>query len=238
MRIRINGVAATAILCCFAMGSAAQSRAPAPMSPEALLDGVSVEQRAHLKSLMSEMARQRVQTVAASTDTTRPALTAFNATKSIDVAAQGARFAAAVQATDDESGVEYLWVSGYGPRNQRVSLYLYSTPPSRRLAGFATARENTPFHEPGEYRFTTACVYDLAGNGACYDEAGLAALGQNRMTVVNRRGYDVTPPELVRGRVLTPWISLSQPHPGTTEPSFAGVEFELQDTGDSALAGG
>lgn len=235
MKTKFWSMSAAVAVCSFTMQALAQSRPPVPLSPEALLNKTAIGQREHLSALMAEAAGH-VRRAVATTDVTGPVLTAFDA-KSIDVSAHGARLSAAIRATDEESGVQLVWASGYGPHRQYVSLNLYAIPPDRRLSGLASANGSTPFHEPGQYVFTSACAYDQAGNAACYDEEGLAALGNNRMTVLNRRGYDVTLPVLVSGRILTPWLSLSQPHPGTSEPSFAGIELELQDAGDSALAG-
>ena len=83
----------------------------------------------------------------------------------------------------------------------------------------------------------TAVVYDAAGNGAVYDAAALAALGNTTVKLRNPQGYDLQPPALVSGIILTPQVSLSGHHPGTDQPPYFSLKLGVEDRGNSMTSG-
>jgi hypothetical protein len=216
-----------------ATGTLAQSAAPA----DPLEHIAPHERRAHVEELVKRQRAAAAQAGAAVADTTPPVLTAFESAAALNVGKADAKFKVAVKATDDMSGVRYLYFYASGPSGQQIYAYAYPGYPSKSVSMLAGFNPVSRFLQPGTWNFTYAYGYDVANNFFYVDEAGLAALGNRTFTVVNNTGYDGTAPVLTGGKVLTSAVSLTSPQPGSTQDRYIGVSLSATDTGNGAVSG-
>jgi hypothetical protein len=132
-------------------------------------------------------------------DVTGPVLTAFNAPTALNVGKAAAPFKVAVKATDDLSGVQYLYFYANAPGGQYFTLYAYANFPATVVSLSAGHSNLNRLLEPGAWKIKYGYGYDVAGNYSYFDEAALDALGNTSFTVVNNLGYDVVKPVLTGG---------------------------------------
>lgn len=170
-------------------------------------------------------------------DTTPPLLTAFEAVKTYDTTDPSSAISATFKSTDDLSGVRYVIAGAHGPSGQLILLSYREAWPQSKIGGHLLTGALPPFLEPGVYAVDTLFITDDANNTNFYDAAALSALGNVSFTVKNKWGFDLTPPALTRGRILTPKVSRSGTQPGTGAPGYVAVEVESTDMGNTATAG-
>jgi hypothetical protein len=172
-------------------------------------------------------------------DTLAPVLTAFNTVASVDVGVPGSAVSVSFKATDDLSGLASVYAWAEGPSRQWVDVSFDENVPLTSLSGKMHSTTAIPaFLEPGVYKFVGAYTVDFAGNGQNIDQATLAALGKVSFTVKNKSGFDITPPTLVSGKVMTPRVDLSVPHAGTEyDAPFVRVNLSATDAGNTAVSG-
>jgi hypothetical protein len=202
---------------------------------------------AHAKAQAAAM-RARAQAGGA-LDNTPPVLAKFALVGSVDAQQQGAAAIADMAVTDDLSGVQFVTLTLTSPSGaQSVSLYNILSSGARKYAGsFAVGSQDlldfggrfTRFSEPGTWTATSMLIADVNGNIAIYGAGDLAALGNAAVEVKNDGGYDVTPPAVASGQIVTRQVSLSRPPAGTaagTAP-FIDAALIVTDAGNGAVAG-
>lgn len=170
-------------------------------------------------------------------DATAPKLVAFDSAHSVDVTLETNPLVVNFKATDDQSGVLFAGARAYGPSGQVVEVNFRRNSPSTSVTGVMLSYNLPAFLEPGTYVFKSAYVGDVNYNYGNYDEAALAVLGRSTFVVKNTKGFDAVPPTLVRGKVLTPVVSLSSHHPGTDKALYVTVSLTAADTGNTVVAG-
>lgn len=204
--------------------------APQPMSPQELMRLPPAVQRAYLQQ---RAAPGQQALVAKGVDTTAPVLSRFSV---VDTAEAGGLASARFAVSDDLSGYTQLFVQAHAPHGGELRMNHSLGLPKTRLhdqVGLELGR----YVRPGVYTFDFAYVSDAAGNYVVYDAAALAALGNTVLQVRNKNGHDARPPALIKGHILTPELSLSASHPGTSVPAYAGVQLQARDEGGSVTAG-
>jgi hypothetical protein len=215
--------------------SSAQA-AGAAVVGNAAVDAVPPQIRAWLAQQAQLRQTARTQQVA-DADTVAPRLTAFNAAPSVDVALSSSAMSASFKAVDDVSGVRDGYAWAYGPSGQSISVSFSDFAPSTKLAATMNSTYPFAFLEPGVYTFYAAYVNDFAGNSRYVDTAELAVLGRVSFTVKNKKGFDITPPSLRSGNVLTSRLKLSSTIAGTNFPPVVQMTMVANDTGNTAVAG-
>jgi len=193
-----------------------------------------------VKARMAQAKARRVQPapqLAGAADTAPLVLTAFNVVPSVDAGVPGTSVVVSFKAIDDLAGARSLRAWAVGPSGQYIEVFFEASAPSTKLAGKMHSDKPLDFMEPGVYEFVSVRTEDYASNYQSVDGGDLAKLGKTTFTVKNKRGFDVTAPSFQSGRVLTPQISLSAIHPGTTERAFAQMTLLATDAGNSATAG-
>jgi hypothetical protein len=170
-------------------------------------------------------------------DKSGPVVTLLDADPVFNAADASAEMVARFKATDDLTGVRTVYATARGPSGQRIGLFYRNVYPAIKANGLLHSGTGHPYLEPGVYKIEELYAYDEANNVRVYDEAAVQALGNSTVIVKNRLGFDATPPALVRGRILSPTIWLTDTQPGTHTPRYAGVEAEVSDVGNTATAG-
>jgi hypothetical protein len=171
-------------------------------------------------------------------DVTPPLMTAFDVRAAVDVSIPESRLVVAFKITDDLSGARSGFAWATSPSGQDYQVSFWESLPAKRLAGqMVSFQALSPFMEPGTYTFTGAHLTDVAGNGVYLDQFELAALGNITFIVKNKKGFDVTKPELESGAVQTPVVSLSAKQAGTDQLPFAGISVTAIDKGNTAVSG-
>ncbi len=194
------------------------------------------DRQAYLQRLVARQHAKRGATLGA--DATGPVLTAFNASTTLNVSKSSAPFKVFVKATDDLSGVSYLYFDATGPSGQTITAYAAPGYPAKAVSLSGGFQNLNRMLEPGTWKFTYAYGYDAAGNYSAVDEATLDALGNTTFTVGNNTGHDIVKPLLTSGKVMTPAVSLSALVPGSADsPVYVGVKVTASDAGTTALAG-
>jgi hypothetical protein len=137
-------------------------------------------------------------------------------------------------ATDDLSGLASMLVlarSPSGHQTQGVTLYnlwgvtKYSASVGLRMGAFS---------EAGEWSVESVSGSDVNQNYFWCGTDCLSQLGGNHRFMVRSSGSDLTPPQLVGGKILTSEVDLSKPAKGTElQPSFIKVQVTLSDEGAS-----
>lgn len=174
---------------------------------------------------------------AAKLDTTPPSLLSFKPLAVADAALPAGGFRIDLKASDDLSGVQSIYAYATGPNGRLLTFTGWEFSPGKSLSRSLSLQGPWTYLEPGTYTFTSARIWDTASNTADYDQAALAALGSTSFTLKNKAGFDVVPPELVSGKILTPSISASAKHPGTDFPAKVGVDVTARDAGNTATSG-
>lgn len=204
-------------------------------SAEELMRLPPQDQRAHVERVI---ARQRATPApSAMTDTTPPVLTMFSASAAINLAKSAQPFRITLKGTDDMSGLKRVIFQATGPSGQIVTGSTEDAFPAVNYAASAGLAYVNQFLEPGTWTFTYAYGWDWAGIYFFVDAAGLAALGNTVFTVSNAAGYDVVPPDLTSGKLITPSVSLSSVIAGTASDPAVGVKMTFSDGGSTAVAG-
>jgi hypothetical protein len=219
--------AAWAALLPFAAWAAPTPQAPSPQALQSL--PAAVQQALVLK----RVALQQQAAARAGLDTQAPAMSRFSVA---DRAQAGGEAAARIAVTDDLSGFASFFAHAVEPHGGELRLFHAPSLPRARLHEQLELQIDR-YARPGLYTFDFAYVSDAAGNYTYYDAAALAALGNNVVRVHNQTGYDLTPPSLIKGHLLTSQLSLSASHPGTSMPAYAGAQVQLSDVGGSVVAG-
>lgn len=171
-------------------------------------------------------------------DTTPPVLKAFGAGTAADARLAKAGIPIDLTLADDLSGVAYVYVEARGPSGQEIDVYKTFDFAARK-AQASLGLMLPPESEPGAWQITYLYAYDLAGNDLSLGQSALDALGNTRFTVQNDV-YDVTPPRLLRGRILTPSFSsskLARGVPAGGELQSPGVGIAVTDNGGPGSAG-
>lgn len=185
-----------------------------------------------LKRVAEQRARQAGGSLAS--DTTAPTLTAFVAPATVTA---GRPLRVKVTGTDDLSGVSY---AGFYANNvntgESFSIHDNLEVPSTSVT-WSPGTSLSPYQRAGNYVFNWAYVYDAAGNYSYFEGDALAALGNVAFTVENTQTADTQAPVLVKGKILTPKVSLSATAPGTEEPAYAAVQLSLTDSGEGRTSG-
>lgn len=219
---------------------AAQAVPPLPQRP---LTGA--EKLAAFKA--DAQARSRAAQAAGVLDVTPPQLNRFAVVGDVD--AQGALPMLNVDLgiSDDLAGVQSFILTLRGPSGQsvqRIGIFAsgqksFDARIGAGAVGFTDGPAFTRFSEPGVWTVDSLWIYDPAYNGASYDAAALSALGRASFMVNNSKGYDVTPPTLVSGRLAAPRISLSKPPEGTWDGTlpFISATLQMRDEGNGAISG-
>ena len=151
-------------------------------------------------------------------------------------AVAGGPLAVRLKARDDLSGVSAVAATAVDAAGHSFAFQTSLAFP-RTAVDTPVGLALSPYLPAGDYRFVTVHLYDHAGNVSSYDADALAALGRTTVRVSNRGQTDAQAPTLLRGRVLTPTLSLTATHPGTHQPAFAGAAVRLADNGDQVTAG-
>jgi len=173
-----------------------------------------------------------------SLDDTPPILTKFDAVPEMEASKQLATLRVHYAATDDMSGIFWIVATALGPNGELVLVYHDQALPATSLTGVLAGVDTVQgFESPGTYIFTSAYLYDAAGNMSALDQAQLATLGNTAVAVSNKRGFDSTVPTLVNGVILTPKVSMSARHPGTDQPPYFSLALGAEDSGGSIVAG-
>jgi hypothetical protein len=200
----------------------------------------SPELATSLQRARQEIQARRAQGLAGPTDVTAPVLVRFEAEPELNVNGQLATPRVHFEAMDDESGIIGIWAEAARSKigsGGWTALYLPGLP-ARHLDGLlADGGVPKGLQAPGTYTFVSATLYDAAGNIAFYDADQLAALGNTAIKVRNSRGYDLKPPKLVSGMILTPEISLSGHQPGTNGLPKVGLKLGVEDHGNPKTSG-
>ena len=170
-------------------------------------------------------------------DQTGPELLTLNGGTSTNVASATSEIYATFTATDDLSGVRWLYAEATGEQGNIVTFYSFLSASDRSASGMLTADFPTAYLPPGKYTFTNAVIGDLADNRTEYTRTTLDKLGRSSFNVKNPGGFDISPPQLRSGKLLTPTLSLSGHVPGTDELPFARAVVRVRDRGDTAIAG-
>lgn len=174
---------------------------------------------------------------AATLDTTPPELTQFKVPKTFDVSRAGYPLLVEFKATDDWSGVESFQAFAVGPNYNNISVTYRAPFPSTELADAAMTWQISDMAVPGTYKFYSAVVRDKAGNSKQYVDSALDALGRTSFTLKNSKSFEGVAPVIQAGRILTPQVSVSSRHPGTTVEPTHGMVVDTIDYGDGTLAG-
>jgi hypothetical protein len=204
--------------------------APQVLSPQELQRLPASAQQTYVQM---RVALQQQAAARAGLDTQGPAMSRFSVADSVQAGGvASARFAV----TDDLSGFAYVFAHAVEPHGGELRLFHAPSLPRTRLHE-QVELEIDRYARPGRYTFEFAYVVDAASNYTYFDAAALAALGNTVVRVHNKTGFDQTPPRLIKGHILTPELSLSASHPGTSVPAYAGAQVQLSDEGGSVVAG-
>lgn len=235
LRSALTGALLAAGLCVLAQATpAAQSASFAGTGLQAVPSHI----RAQIAARASARRASNSQQTAGTLDKLPPTLTAFDALALVDVGVPGSALSVSFKATDDLSGVGWVYAWAYGPSGQMVNVSFAEFVPLTKFGGKMHSNGIPAFLEPGVYTFIGAYIEDFAGNGQNIDGATLATLGKVSFTVKNKKGFDTTPPTLVSGKIVTPRVDLSIPHAGTEyDPAFVQVAVSATDAGNSAVSG-
>jgi len=197
------------------------------LTPDAL-NALSPDQmRAHVLARVAEQQRTAAARAAEGLDTTPPVLTKFSVPAQVRAGeAIGVRYVA----SDDRSGVAYLYAYIAAVKNPLRFGFAQDlrTYPAQTVHGVAGMRGD-PYAPSDTYTVQGVYLTDAAGNYRAYVGSELQALGNTAVTVHNPLGDDNSAPTLVKGRVLTPVVSLSAMQDGTGKPMWAGVEMDVAD---------
>lgn len=209
--------------------------AESALGADALLQFSPQARHAYLARLAE---RQLSASAQGGSDVTPPALTDFNANKTLNLNKAAAPFRIAIKGTDDLSGIKSVGFSATGPSGQVLTGAIDTAFPAPSYSGKAGFDGVSQFLEPGIWTITEAFSFDWAGNLLNLDAAALAALGNTVFKVQNSGGYDLVKPALTSGKVITPSVSLSSVAKGTAaEHPFVGSKVTLTDAGNTAVAG-
>lgn len=226
-----------------AAGLASWSAQAVPPLPQHPMTGA--ERLAAFKA--DAQARSRAAQAAGVVDVTPPQLNRFAVVG--DVNAQDALPMLAVDLgiSDDLAGVQSFMLTLRGPSGQTVQRGAIFASGQKSFdarigagaIGFTDGPAFSRFSEPGVWTVESLWIYDPAYNGVGYDTAALAAMGRASFMVNNSRGYDVTPPTLVSGKLSAQRISLSKPPEGTWDGTlpFISATLQARDEGNGAISG-
>ena len=155
-----------------------------------------------------------------------------------------------------------------GPSGQTVFTGYGIAPPGPETRGTITYADAyngfTIFSEPGTWTMTSGQIGDLDGNVTNYTQSQLASLFPSvTLNVMNTGTYDVTPPTVSGGKIVTPIVRLSSAAPffevqlsaaddvsglsttyiylnepdGTAYPGFAYLQQDTQQLSGTVTAG-
>jgi hypothetical protein len=138
-----------------------------------------------------------------------------------------------------------------GPSGQSIGFGYFIAPPGAEKTGTITfdgaGQPLSVYTQPGVWKLTYAEITDLAGNKTVYDtDDQLDALFPSRtLNIVNQGRFDITPPVVSSGKILTPTVSLSSANPFlgvalTATDDLSGIYFVviyLNEPGGTAYSG-
>ncbi len=148
---RVTSFAASLPLLAFG-GAFAQSAAPV----DPLEHIAPHERRAHIEQIIARQRAARVQSIDAAADTTPPVLTGLESAGTLDLSKADAKCKVTVKATDDLSGVRYLYFYAYGPSGQQIVAYGNPGYPAKSVSVLAGFSNGNRFIEPGTWSFNYA----------------------------------------------------------------------------------
>jgi hypothetical protein len=228
--------AAFASLATLALCAAAHA-APDINAPRSAADELASAQQ-HARALAD-----RSRTLAL--DTTPPVLRRFNLSGSVNAQLPAQAIDADIRITDNLSGVVYYYLELRSPSGTAV--YRSKTVPAPETNVSSTLSVGSPysspgftvFSQPGRWVATFLYAYDANGNVASYSQTDLAGFGNTTFTVSNSGGYDIVPPSLLSGSILTTTLRRSRAPVGTGAgtPPYASADMRLQDAGNGAISG-
>lgn len=222
------------------LAGSALAAPPLPMPPQ-----TPAEKLAALKA--DAAIRSRAAQAAGALDVTSPQVNRFAVVGDVDAQSALPMLNVDLGISDDLSGVQSFALTLRGPSGQMVQRIgilasgqkSFDARIGAGAVGFTDGPAFSRFSEPGVWTVDSLWVYDAAFNSVGYDTAALAAIGRSSFVVSNGRGYDITPPSLVSGRLADWRVSLSKPPAGTWEGTlpFISATLQARDEGNGAISG-
>ncbi|MBI5270320.1 MAG: hypothetical protein HY856_11660 [Burkholderiales bacterium] len=220
---------------------------PAAAAPATAWEGARTPAQ-RLQAAQAHAARQRaaLPRALAETDSTPPVLERFSVAGDVDARSPIPSATLRLAMSDDLSGLQTWIVTLVGPSGQMVQRVEGVATGQRRLAGGVSVGGTpvavvpfTAYTEPGTWTVESLFVSDNAYNMRIYDREALAALGRTSFTVRNDGGHDKEAPQMVRGVLQTPRVSLSATPPGTWPGRlpYLAAAIHTTDTGNGVVAG-
>jgi len=181
-------------------------------------------------------------------DVTPPVLHKVDVSGSVNAQFVNQYVTATVKVTDDLSGVDSFLVEFRSPSGMHHVTRLKITPtPLPSLTGTLTIGASPfsdppfmTFAEPGTWVADDVKTLDAAGNVAEYNEAKLRSIsGNHTFFVTNNGAYDIIPPQLASGLILTPNVRLGKAPPGLPKGSmpYVSAEVSITDSGNGIVSG-
>lgn len=220
---------------------------PAAAAPTAAWPGAHTPAQ-RLQAAQAHAARERaaLPRALAESDSTPPVLERFSVAGDVDARSPIPSATLRLAMNDDLSGLQTWIVTLVGPSGQMVQRVEGVATGQRRLAGGVSVGGApvavvpfTAYTEPGTWTVESLFVSDNAYNMRIYDREALAAMGRTSFTVHNAGGHDKEAPQMVRGVVQTPRVSLSATPPGTWPGRlpYLSAAVHTTDTGNGVVAG-
>jgi hypothetical protein len=230
---------ATALVAACAMPAFAQGEAQAQATPSRALAEFMQEAKARQAAAAAQ---------GGPLDHTPPVLHKVDVSGGVNAQVVDQYVTATVKVTDDLSGVASFLVEFRSPTGTHHVTRLKTTPtplPSltARVTVGAAPYSDPPFMrfaEPGTWIVDDLKAMDAAGNIAEYNESELRFVsGHHTFFVSNSGGYDIVPPQLASGVILTPNVRLSKAPPGLPQgtPPYVGAEVSITDSGNGVVSG-
>jgi hypothetical protein len=197
--------------------------------------------KAHAASQRAALPREL-----AESDSTPPVLERFSVAGDVDARSPIPSATLRLAMSDDLSGLQTWIVTLVGPSGQMVQRVEGVATGQRRLAGGVSVGGApvavvpfTAYTEPGTWTVESLFVSDNAYNMRIYDREALASMGRSSFTVHNAGGHDKEAPQMVRGVVQTPRVSLSATPPGSWPGRlpYLSAAIHTTDTGNGVVAG-
>jgi len=232
MHLVLSTARTAAALCVAAIVSAHGAAMAADLSSSSQ----TALQRFALKRPLAAATQPSAASLSHAVDANPPQLRAFSSGSFVDATGDIPQLLINVTATDDASGVYYLYLEATGPNGQKKYGQVgpqYPVATMNSSIGLRFGRNDAP----GLWTVTDLEVGDNAGNWHDYSARDLAALGNTRFWVQNSyaKYLDNTAPVAVSGRIMTPVVPLTDA--GTGISTTVGVTLTASDAGNPAATG-
>ena len=232
----------TAAALCVAAAVTAHGPSMAAELPGAPQSAVSTSaqtalQRFALRRPLTAAPQVATMNVAHAVDANPPQLRAFNSGFFVDATGDIPQLLINLTATDDASGVYYLYLEATGPNGQKKYGQVGPQYPVATMNASLALRFGRN-DAPGLWTITDLEVGDNAGNWHDYAARDIAALGNSRFWVQNSyaKYLDNTAPVPVSGRIMTPVVALTDGG-GNGISSTVGITLSASDAGNPAATG-